>query len=867
MRVLLSFLFFASSPLMASGQSIQIISPKAVFCYNQKTAFSFEKAGKFEENEEFILLKIDFLGNEIEIGRTMADTFSVILDFSSDLFIKSSILDISSEIVRFEVSSFTPLFIKYGFEPVCNGYTNEIEIYTGFKAGDEVLWYKDNNIIGNGNTAIYQARESGIYTAKVKRDVCLYDVGGTAKISIGKINKPTLTTMHPAAVCDGFLVDINSVLPKIQDLKTQWLFDGDSIASAKNIMLSASDAGKYQLQISQGSCISVSVPLIVRIGQLNSGKVTSSLLPNVNGEITLCKGIATTLLHTDYVKRNDVSVKWLRDGEQLETETGKSVFTNEAGTYRYLLKQGQCEVLSEPIKLKTGDMDGFVLTTPLGKSSCEGKTLVGLINPKNRDLTNGSFNFELIKDGISVEKISSLFTTLNMSQSGSYSIKGNFGNESCIISSDTIEVNFSKKIAPFSIYTDVSEIQTCYDSTQIGNSLRFPEINRPGNTFSWSLNGNVISNNKSLIVKESGNYQLSVELDSSCSYISDPLSINFNRFEGKIESTNPTICPNASSLLTFDLNKNIRTQNVFGNTLSNKEINFQWSSNATLLGNTSSQSVDQEGSYGLRATYGSCVLQTPTIQIGALRINREISPLKDTLGICPNGGGVELTAGIADTYQWISDKNPIGSSNFQFFVHNIGVYKVWLERDGCGIFSKSKTIIEEIEPPTATLTGGGDISIGEKSTIKVSFTGSAPWTINTTSGETFTSDTSPFLWEVAPLESTSYAVTSLTNPCGFGETFGEANFTVFVLGNEQRIIDQVLVYPNPTSDILKVELKDNKPHAYTYQLTELAGKMLLQGKLLNRETEIAINLLNSGTYILRINSPDKSVTRKIVKTN
>ncbi|MFT7435573.1 MAG: hypothetical protein ACI8UX_001368 [Psychromonas sp.] len=868
MRILLSCLLFISSYLIASGQSIKIISPNAVICHSQKTTIYFQKSGEFEENEEFILFKIDLLSkdsNEIEIGRTMADSFSITLDYSSNLLIKSSILDISTETIFFKVSPFTPLFLKYGFEPVCDGYTNEIEIYTGFNAGDEVLWYEDNNIVGTGTTSSYQARESGTYTARVKRGVCFYDVGGTANIIIGKINKPILTTTHPAAVCDGFSVDINGVLPNILDLKVQWLFEGDSIQSAGTSLISASDEGKYQLQISQGSCVSASLPLKVRIGQLNSGIITASLLPNLNGEITLCEGIATTLLQTDYIKRNDISIKWLRDGEQLETETGTSIFTNEPGTYRYFLKQGQCEVLSEPIRLKIGDMNGFSLTMPLGKSSCEEKKLFGLINPKNSDVANGSFNLELTKDGVSIEKVTSMFTSLNISQSGNYSIKGNFGNESCIISSDTIEVNYYKKVAPFSIYPNVSKIQTCYDSTQIGNSLKLPEINKLGNTFSWSLNGNMISNNRSMFAKESGNYQLTVELDSSCSFISDPLDINFNRFEGTIESSNKTICPNSSNVLNFELNENVRSQNVLGNLLSDQDIKFQWRSNTTLLGTTSSQSIDQDGPYSLVAAYGSCVLRTPTILMEKLRINKEISPLKDTLGICPNGGGVQLVAGIADTYQWVSDGSSIGGHDFEFFANQTGTYKVWLERDGCGIFSKSKTMIEEIENPTSILSGGGDISIGEKATIEIRFTSSAPWTINTTSGETFTSLTSPFLWEVAPLESTVYAVTSLTNPCGFGETFGDANFTVFVLGNEKSYLNQILIYPNPTSDFLKIELEENKPYDYSYQLTGLRGKILLGGKLLKQETKIAVNHLSAGIYILRINSPEKNLSRKIVK--
>jgi len=78
------------------------------------------------------------------------------------------------------------------------------------------------------------------------------------------------------------------------------------------------------------------------------------------------------------------------------------------------------------------------------------------------------------------------------------------------------------------------------------------------------------------------------------------------------------------------------------------------------------------------------------------------------------------------------------------------------------------------------------------------------------------------------------------------------------------------VYPNPASDILKINLGktengDLKSEYLRYRLYDISGKVLLEDKLDGIETTIQMGGLSSSTYILKI-IQTKSGSLKELKT-
>ncbi len=74
------------------------------------------------------------------------------------------------------------------------------------------------------------------------------------------------------------------------------------------------------------------------------------------------------------------------------------------------------------------------------------------------------------------------------------------------------------------------------------------------------------------------------------------------------------------------------------------------------------------------------------------------------------------------------------------------------------------------------------------------------------------------------------------------------------------------LYPNPTNDIIKLELKNDTAENLTYQLFDVNGKLLESKKIENTETTISMNNYISSTYFLKVIDKNKGLkTFKIIK--
>lgn len=75
-------------------------------------------------------------------------------------------------------------------------------------------------------------------------------------------------------------------------------------------------------------------------------------------------------------------------------------------------------------------------------------------------------------------------------------------------------------------------------------------------------------------------------------------------------------------------------------------------------------------------------------------------------------------------------------------------------------------------------------------------------------------------------------------------------------------MDKILVYPNPTSDNIRIDLPENINNA-NYTLTDLSGKLVLSGRINANAKQISLHTLADGQYILSVQIEDKLITEKI----
>lgn len=89
------------------------------------------------------------------------------------------------------------------------------------------------------------------------------------------------------------------------------------------------------------------------------------------------------------------------------------------------------------------------------------------------------------------------------------------------------------------------------------------------------------------------------------------------------------------------------------------------------------------------------------------------------------------------------------------------------------------------------------------------------------------------------------------------------------LANEPEATLSVKIYPNPSQEVLSIEVKNDKPEIVNWilhnQIGQLINHSISDKPILNYQSQIDIKNLQKGTYLLKIESGEKSVIRKIIK--
>lgn len=76
----------------------------------------------------------------------------------------------------------------------------------------------------------------------------------------------------------------------------------------------------------------------------------------------------------------------------------------------------------------------------------------------------------------------------------------------------------------------------------------------------------------------------------------------------------------------------------------------------------------------------------------------------------------------------------------------------------------------------------------------------------------------------------------------------------------------VSIYPNPTTSFVRISAKTSEFPQLDYRITDVSGKILSNGKIMDSEQYIHFEQLPAGTYFLQLlGSENKRDTYKIIK--
>ncbi|GAB4006896.1 hypothetical protein GCM10028808_09680 [Spirosoma migulaei] len=170
--------------------------------------------------------------------------------------------------------------------------------------------------------------------------------------------------------------------------------------------------------------------------------------------------------------------------------------------------------------------------------------------------------------------------------------------------------------------------------------------------------------------------------------------------------------------------------------------------------------------------------------------------------------------------------------------------------------------------PTATLAGSGTVLQGQPIDLSLSFTGDSPWKGTLSDGTAFSSSTTPTVQTVQPTKSTVYSIASVENSCGKGSASGQATITVLLPTAEEEFSGgQLRIYPNPTHEVVYIELTTNQKKEVTLSLSDSQGRSVFQKQYGSVSSVIeTISMPHAtGTYMLTIQAGQNKVVRKVVR--
>ncbi|MBK8490217.1 MAG: choice-of-anchor B family protein [Saprospirales bacterium] len=274
---------------------------------------------------------------------------------------------------------------------------------------------------------------------------------------------------------------------------------------------------------------------------------------------------------------------------------------------------------------------------------------------------------------------------------------------------------------------------------------------------------------------------------------------------------------------------------------------LEWYLDGELLEWVDPQIKVQDGGWYTATLHNAyCETQADSVQI-QVQIPPE-AELSYTDTLACQGGFIQLTSNEAlDSWQWYLDGAPIENATEPVWLAGIsGQYSVTVELGPCSVSSEAVSIsIVEAAIPVLTLVND---------TLFSSPAAAYQWFLNGTLVE---GATDPFF---VPEEDGLYTV-EITDENGC-EALSDPLEVVLINSVSQALPSGWKIYPNPAVDQLTLDLSGAGDG--TYVLYDLVGRKVADGKLFGAKTQIAVSGLNTGIYMLEIQSEGMIWREKVI---
>ncbi len=762
--------------------------------------------------------------------------------------------------------------------------------------GTKVQWFLEDDTLKNANTANYTALKSGTYSLKT------LDTAGCVatyrqKVSIGKLDKPIINSYSSVYGRDlnvseigCFSGDLSLSTNYYSNVKYTWKRNGIPQTSNYTGILTKL-GGKYTVEIEQASCKAVSDTFTVTV---NPNKKVS-LIAAQYGNDTLSAYISVTGLNTT----NNNIYQIFKENKLFAEGTNGAIYVKEQGKYFYKVVDGDCEAISNvlDVKLIPPFLGGAKMFLNGQSNSiaevCDSvsiKNITGTSPYAYSTKQVAKRKYTATRNGVVLPTFSSddgVYTNAKLinynqyfylffTKLGKYKVVEEvtfIDSTKAIARFDSIVVSLG---SPIKLGNQVTmNSVTCNDSLFIYGESGY--LNQRPVAYTWKKDGAVfrktaaVNNGNTLVTKTSGVYILETTYKGGCTAISSPQKVEIGNIKILTDTSTKILCDGAILPL--------RINSLLGTLSDTTKIYTQWQKDGkdyikTVDNNPYNTITAKEpGIYTVKVQQDKCQGVSPAMVVKYDKIHNSIN-ISDSTQFC-KGNVLTLKTNDESTLSNLWERNGnfiLDATKATLDTKQDGTYRALNRRGSCWNYTlTAKAKLLENIPPTAIITGDKEINYADTAKVSIAFTSYSPWTFKLSDGKQYTATKSPFEVSLKPQFSTNYTLTEVKNVCGTGTISGTANIKVLILSSELEEGVNLNVFPVPSKEDVSIQLILDKPETMEWTLNNTLGNILQTEKQANKSTRhegnVSLKSLPEGVYFLRVQIGEKSLIRKIVKTN
>lgn len=566
---------------------------------------------------------------------------------------------VTSEMITITVTPFPNVDFSMPLQnEICEGETLTISVATGAM---NYQWFFNGNPIAT--TPEIMATEAGNYTVTASNGDCEV-TSETLNLTVNTFPDATLDGAIDNFICQGESVTI-SVATGAQTY--EWFQNGNLLSQNGNL-ITASTSGNYQVQVSNGSCETVSEIVNVQVFDYPDAAIT---IPTQNN---LCAGETLTIA----IPTGAQNYEWYQDGE-LMTADEASITVTEAGDYYVVAMNGDCATTSETINVTVTAVPNVDLSVGAMNQICENDQIT-------IEVAGNAQGYQWYQNG---ELLPISGNALTVSEGGEYQVIANNGN--CVATSQITTVEIVD--APDATLNVATNNEICSDENLL------LEVMAGASNYQWFLNGEITGNNAStLSATEAGEYFVVVGT-GDCSSTS--------------ETINLTVTPAPDVTLNVGAENFVCAGEMLNLLVNAGAENYTWYFNNQVLisGSTNEVNVSQSGDYYVEANNANCAATSEIINVAIVPLPNPSLNIGSQSTIC-EGEEISVTAPESNgSLAWFLNDELV-STDTVLTTSQAGTYYVEITENNCTVTSSPFNI--NVTPlPTPELVQAGEQSVCE----------------------------------------------------------------------------------------------------------------------------------------------------------